>query len=133
MFKFLFLENIFTYLYMPNNSVRRKRQKGGFVPTGKALREALERRRMIARIQEEERLDNLFSGPPTDALSPQGSDDSVQEEDFSDFNLLPCPAARIIASSLMFSSNSDEYFFTCVCISFILIFYCFLFISFVRF
>lgn len=34
MFKFLFLENIFTYLYMPNNSVRRKRQKGGLVPTG---------------------------------------------------------------------------------------------------
>ena len=42
---------------MPNKLVRRKGQKGGFVPTKKTLREARERRLMIARIQEEERLD----------------------------------------------------------------------------
>ena len=42
---------------MPNKLVRRKEQKGGFVPTKKTLREARERRLMIARIQEEERLD----------------------------------------------------------------------------
>ena len=101
MFKFLFLENIFTYLYMPNNSVRRKRQKGGFVPTGKALREALERRRMIARIQEEERLDNLFPYPPDrpqGSIPAEGSNDSIGDlerrlaalrEDLPDLNRPP--------------------------------------------
>ena len=58
----------------------RKRQKGGLVPTGKTIREARERRRMIARIQEEERLDNLFPDPPggpQGSIPAEGSNDSI--------------------------------------------------------
>tara|TARA_B110001450_G_C17464493_1_gene417564 strand:+ start:161 stop:676 length:516 start_codon:yes stop_codon:yes gene_type:complete len=54
---------------MPNKSVRRKRQKGGWVPTGKTLREARERRQ---RIQHQDTLNNLFPEVPPDA-------DAVQE------------------------------------------------------
>ena len=66
---------------MPNRVVRRKR-KGGLVPTGKSLRDARERRQMIARIQQQQTLENLFPDPPVGPpgrIPSQGSNDSIED------------------------------------------------------
>ena len=55
---------------MPSKSVRRKRQKGGFVPTGKTLRKARERRQMIQGIHQQD----IY-----DASTDDEADDGVQE------------------------------------------------------
>ena len=99
---------------MPNKLVRRKEQKGGFVPTKKTLREARERRRMIARIQEEERLDNLFPDPPggpQGSIPAEGSNDSIGDlerlavlrEHTQDF-----PVARTLSSGHRPQFNSGS-------------------------
>jgi hypothetical protein len=95
---------------MPNRVVRRK--KGGFVPTGKSLRDARERRQMIARIQEEERLEDLFPDPP---VGPPGSNDSIEnlerrlaalrEQDLPELN--PRPERRVsVGDRPLYNSGS---------------------------
>ena len=49
---------------MPSKSVRRKGQKGGFVPTGKTLREARERREMFQIIQNQDLFPDVPEGGP---------------------------------------------------------------------